>query len=304
MIVLERTASVELSIGSTATRSDSNPICSRTNDRTQQADSFTRTPPEERGRELYRRVYTAVCGRHPLKRFWHYSWLATKDLYSDLARILPKLEGAILDAGCGTKPYRNQATRANLYVGIDASPGARADVRTPANGTWPFADNSFDAVLCTQVLEYVDLSQTVGEICRVLKPGGTTVVTAPFLHPHEPGHDCRRFTTTGLRELFQEKFEILQVRAQGGAGSVLGLFLLGWFNSQMNFHAWTRLLKGVCFPLWIPFCLVVNGLGHFLDRIDATGTYYPNVLLIARKPCPSQPDRLGQEVSHSDELID
>jgi SAM-dependent methyltransferase len=44
----------------------------------------------------------------------------------------------------------------------------------------PFADGSFDRVLCTEVLEHIpDDRDTIREIMRVLRPGGTVAVSVP-----------------------------------------------------------------------------------------------------------------------------
>ena len=45
----------------------------------------------------------------------------------------------------------------------------------------PVDDNSFDAILCTEVLEHVpDAVAALKEFERVIKPGGTLLITAPF----------------------------------------------------------------------------------------------------------------------------
>ena len=55
--------------------------------------------------EIYGKAYDRLCGVHPRIRCWHFQWLAVKDLYKDLRRVLFGVRGRILDVGCGTKPY-------------------------------------------------------------------------------------------------------------------------------------------------------------------------------------------------------
>lgn len=48
----------------------------------------------------------------------------------------------------------------------------------------PFEDHSFDVVLCNHVLEHVDDDiRAIGEIARVLRPGGFAILQVPFFHP-------------------------------------------------------------------------------------------------------------------------
>jgi SAM-dependent methyltransferase len=98
----------------------------------------------------------------------------------------------LLDAGChdgqGTMVFARKARRA---VGIDVDVAAlrrgqqiTGDVRyIGASGAdLPFADASFDCVVFSEVLEHVPASQEercVAELRRVLRPGGTLLLTTP-----------------------------------------------------------------------------------------------------------------------------
>lgn len=101
------------------------------------------------------------------------------------------------------------------YVGLDAVPGPNVDV---VSFSWrmPFPDASFDNVVCLEMLEHDARPQeTIREIMRVLRPGGTLALSVPSisflkhtadghrLKPGEPGDDYWRFTMDGVRKLFE-----------------------------------------------------------------------------------------------------
>lgn len=242
-------------------------------------------------RTLYHRVYDAVCGKHPHIRPWHFQWLAIRDVYKDLRRILPDVRGRVLDVGCGDKPYGVWLDKQVEHVGIDAVPGPEVDIVVEPGTRWPVESSGFDAVFCTQTLEHVaDLEQTLSEIDRVLVPGGLLIVTVPFIYNFhmQPGvSDYRRLSHEGLKQLFDE-YEIVEVKPQGGIGSTLGLLFLNWVYIASSRRAITQLAFGLLMPLWIPISIVVNLVGWFLDLIDSTEAFYSNVILIAGKPMPAE----------------
>jgi ubiquinone/menaquinone biosynthesis C-methylase UbiE len=69
----------------------------------------------------------------------------------------------------------------------------------------PFPDAVFDGVVLTEVLEHcVNPPAAVGEVFRVLKPGGLLLVTSPFLWPDHRTDDYKdywRFTEQGWQLL-------------------------------------------------------------------------------------------------------
>jgi ubiquinone/menaquinone biosynthesis C-methylase UbiE len=117
-------------------------------------------------------------------------------LAQHLGRFLPA-RGAglqLLDVGCGTGHHVAQFREHGFAVsGVDGSPDmlaqARAlnptvDFRQADVDALPFADNTFDFIVCIEVLRYVpDPARCIGEMARVLKPGGCALVTAqPLLN--------------------------------------------------------------------------------------------------------------------------
>ena len=108
--------------------------------------------------------------------------------------ILEPLPGElVLDAGCGTG--RNLAAMAKAgahVVGVDFSQAALGVAREVHAGAHlarvdlqaglPFADGTFDAVLCALVGEHVsNLAAALSELRRVLRTGGRLVFSIP--HP-------------------------------------------------------------------------------------------------------------------------
>ena len=99
---------------------------------------------------------------------------------------------SLLDVGCadGSFLFRYLDYKPELFHGIEASPSlkAKAEERgikvtaVDLNGVWPYADNTFDVVHCAQVIEHLHNTRLfVQEMRRVLKPGGTALVTSENL---------------------------------------------------------------------------------------------------------------------------
>jgi ubiquinone/menaquinone biosynthesis C-methylase UbiE len=101
----------------------------------------------------------------------------------------------ILDAGAGEQRYSTYCSHLN-YVSQDfceyEGEGNKQGLQT---GTWdlskidivsdiiniPEPDASFDAILCTEVLEHIpDPIAALGELYRLLRPGGELILSAPF----------------------------------------------------------------------------------------------------------------------------
>lgn len=154
-------------------------------------------------------------------------YFARKGLVKVISEFSPLLTGRLLDVGCGSKPYRSLFVVED-YIGLDIdSEVARkrgvADFYYDGN-TFPFVDASFDSILCNQVLEHVfNPDEFLGEIVRVLKPGGKLLLTVPFVwDEHEQPNDYARYSSFGLRALLEKQgIKIIQHKKIGADASIL-----------------------------------------------------------------------------------
>jgi SAM-dependent methyltransferase len=133
----------------------------------------------------------------------------------------------VLDVGCGLKPYYPFFVDAAEYVGVDVVASPSADIVGPVESL-PVEDDSFDIVLCTQVLEHVDDPATaVHELHRVTKPGGRVLASTHGVMVFHPNpNDYWRWTHTGLRRLFDLNGDWQTIDVEPGAGTAAGLGLL------------------------------------------------------------------------------
>jgi len=115
----------------------------------------------------------------------------------------------VLDAGAGQAQFRANFERAN-YVALDTAVGqsdwdySHLDVLGDVNRL-PLASDRFDLIFCTEVLEHLPApAGAAAEFARVLKPGGRLLLATPQAWPqHQKPHDFYRYTSFGLRYLFE-----------------------------------------------------------------------------------------------------
>lgn len=97
----------------------------------------------------------------------------------------------ILDAGCGNGWLASLYGDRHTVVGIDLADANLRRIRQNGihavkynlDGPLPFADAVFDTVVCSEILEHIFCpDKLLGEILRVLKPGGRVILTVPNLH--------------------------------------------------------------------------------------------------------------------------
>jgi len=93
-------------------------------------------------------------------------------------------ESLVLDIATGTGLIaREFFGKVKKVTGLDISPemakhaaGCMDEIAFAPVEKLPFADDSFDAIVCRQGLQFAELDKAIPEIHRVLKPGGTVVL--------------------------------------------------------------------------------------------------------------------------------
>ncbi|HWG07546.1 MAG TPA: class I SAM-dependent methyltransferase [Solirubrobacteraceae bacterium] len=168
---------------------------------------------------------------------------------ADVPRALgeaPPEQLRVLDVGCGEAQLTAALADAGYQVlGVDVAeePLRRARSRHPgldlrrveADGCWPLADASFDAVWAGETIEHVlDTAGWLSELRRVLRSGGQLLLSTPAHGPltrlalavsarrfdrrFDPRGDHLRFYTRGslARLLADFGFEQVRVREAGG----------------------------------------------------------------------------------------
>ena len=138
----------------------------------------------------------------------HFWYLGTRDLLNRLIKRYALNDTLkILDAGCGPGAIISELKKLGQVSAIDLSPVAlnlcqRHKVFIKQGGVEkiPFKDESFDVVICTEVLYHQKVKNpllAVEEFKRVCRPGGIIIVREPAFNYLTRHHD--RVVMTGRR---------------------------------------------------------------------------------------------------------
>jgi|WetSurMetagenome_2_1015567.scaffolds.fasta_scaffold131515_2 SAM-dependent methyltransferase len=136
------------------------------------------------------------------------------------------MEIKLLDLGCG-------ANKTPGAIGMDVFPSPDVDIVHNINHyPWPLADNSFDEVRCSHIIEHAeDIVKTMEEIFRVLKPGGIVKINTPHFssfnswtdptHRFHLAYRSMDFFSEGRRYQYTRiRFEVLTRKLVFGRGLI------------------------------------------------------------------------------------
>ena len=185
----------------------------------------------------------------------------------------------ILDAGAGE--LRNRPHCAHLeylsqdfcqYGGENGPKAIREGLHNPNWDTSgidivsdivaiPEANGSFDAILCSEVLEHVPApTAALDEFARLLRPGGRLILTAPFasMVHQAPYHFCTGFSRFWYEHHLQKRgFRILELSPNGDWYDYLKQEICRLPSMERQRHNWA-------WPFAWAYALL--GVGYFAMR--------------------------------------
>ncbi len=174
------------------------------------------------------------------------------------------MKGDVIDIG-GKKEKKRGKFRPPLsqvkswkYVNIDKS--TNPDFCCSAENI-PVEDASYDTALLCEVLEHLEHpEQVLKDIFRILKNGGTLIISVPFLFPvHADPYDFQRWTDTKIRLVLESiGFSDIKIVPMGGLGSVIhDLLFVALGKIQLKY------LKSLCLSV----LRVTTPIFSLLDRV-------------------------------------
>lgn len=224
-----------------------------------------------------------------------YSYLE-KALYKASALITGRGLGTFLDSQLKALPPHARV----LSVGAGGPMGRitethkrerKLDIKTldidPSRGPEIVADiidydpaEKFDAVLMMEVLEHIVAPHAAAQnLHKILRPGGTLILSAPFLFPiHDRPHDYFRFTRYGLEELFKA-FDEVEIKERDFFAENLCV-LLSRIVIEESLSA--RIFK----PFAVTLALVAYPFAMILSKLVKTDALTSGYVMVAKKNLP------------------
>jgi SAM-dependent methyltransferase len=215
-----------------------------------------------------------------------HNWLIHSANWAVVARHANRCHGDLLDIGCGDKPYeRLLLPHVERYIGLEHPATIHRKDRVDVWGDaahLPFAANTFDTVCAFHLLEHTETpDRVIAEAHRVLRPGGTVLLSVPFLWGiHEAPRDFYRFTPFGLEYL---------LRSNGFVGVIVEPLGGFWMTAGLRFsYHLQRFARGPAIPILRIVQCAAQVLVLALDRLDLNETDAPGYIAVARRPASAE----------------
>ncbi|MEI8290494.1 MAG: class I SAM-dependent methyltransferase [Verrucomicrobiota bacterium] len=136
------------------------------------------------------------------------SYLVLTDMRKIIAGFAAAASGVVIDYGAGSKPYQSLFPATVRYRGADFYAEGPDEIRITDPKHLPVDDAVADWVVSFQVLEHVeDPLGFLKECRRVVRPGGTLLLSTHGIWPYHTGGNCGdyyRWTGSGLTLLVKQ----------------------------------------------------------------------------------------------------
>lgn len=208
-----------------------------------------------------------------------------------------KVKGNLLEIGCGEgRGVHLFGDKIDSYTGIDkiqeviddlASKYPKAIFEQASIPPLNFQDKIFDSVISFQVIEHIkDDAKYLEEIARVLKPGGTALITTPNIKKslsRNPWH-IREYTAEQLEDLCKPFFSDVKMLGVTGNEKVMEYYEQNKVsvNKMMKFDVLNLQYKLPAFMLKLPY--------EFMNRLN-------------RNRLQDSDDSLVASITHEDYLL-
>jgi SAM-dependent methyltransferase len=205
--------------------------------------------------------------------------------------------GKVLDIGCGEKPYQN-LFKTSQYIGIDIEQSGHNHEKSKIDQFYdgihiPFENESFDNIVCFEVLEHVFEPDTiVREMQRILKPNGHILLTTPFIwNEHEIPYDYGRYTFYGLKHLFEKNGFVVMEQKRILSGIPLFIVLISLFfregqealKNMLPKNMTGKTIKALIYGVFRPVFFVFNIIGALTLMLPGSDRFYFNNGIIVKK---------------------
>jgi len=200
------------------------------------------------------------------------------EIYEQIQRHAHYIKGKVLDIGSGSFLRYKHLFNFDEYITMDIKPVGVDIVGRIEN--IPLTDNTFDSIVCTQVLgDVFELNKAFKEMYRILRPNGVLMVTESLFDPlHDEPNDYWRFTPYSLRRLAEKVgFRVILIEGRGGKWSVIGGLKIRYWKNRLNPHSkWFGRLLSLLFKAY-------GTLMKYLDEVDSDTSYVNGYILICSK---------------------
>lgn len=214
-----------------------------------------------------------------------YYFLATyhrKHLDKLLKKNFHLYRGTVLDIGGRDRGiFRSPKNSVQKWITADIEPSRKPDIILDVAHMDAIADKSIDVISALELFEHVrEIDSGINECWRILKYGGSIIISAPFLYRlHADPSDYQRWTKDKWEEELKRRgFQIKEL-------AVMGVFFTVWSDMAKTFlNSLPFGLKylGFVFHPLLDFVVALDSLkpvkGHKI-----LGSYHGGYFIIARK---------------------